>query len=128
MIDLKARRPTALRSSLCPAIPTTRVEKTKGTRMHLIIRRKRFETTLRFCETAGYELSGKSQPTAIPTTIEIRIQCVKLIRRCQVMVFVPESNGCAGGVSRLPSGFGGGCGVRKCDLQKISKRRYRSKN
>ena len=56
-------------------MPTTSVPKTKGTRMHLIIFRKRFETTF-----SSWEPSGKAQPMKTPTTIEIRIQWVRLMR------------------------------------------------
>src|SRR5687768_8505022 len=100
MSDLSASRPTAFKSSLCPAIPTTKVENTRGTRMHLIIRRKRFETTFRFCESCGYWLSGKLQPTSIPTTIEIKIQCVRLIFRNHVIVKRAEGSGFGKELSR----------------------------
>src|SRR5262249_49988597 len=76
MMAFSASRPTAFKSSLCPAMPTTRVANTRGTSRHLIMRRKTFETTFRFCDH-----SGKTSPTATPATIERRIHWVRLIRR-----------------------------------------------
>lgn len=49
---------------------------TSGTKMVLIIRRKTLEMTFRDCDSAG-----KAQPMKTPRAMDIRIQCVRLMRR-----------------------------------------------
>src|SRR6266566_1517393 len=75
MMDLSANRPTRFMSSPCPAIPTTRVPKISGTMMDLIIRRKTVDTGLSVVAN-----SGAYTPISTPTTIEIMIHDVSVMR------------------------------------------------
>ena len=59
-------------------MPTTRVLKSRGTMIDLIIRKKTEETAFSATARLGKSAEGKKCPSAIPTTIEIMIQWVEL--------------------------------------------------
>ena len=59
-------------------MPTTKVLKSRGTIIDLIIRKKTEETAFSATARLGKSLEGKKCPSAIPTTIEIMIQWVEL--------------------------------------------------
>src|SRR6266513_1836173 len=84
MLERNATLPTRFMSSPWPAMPTTSVPNNSGTISDLIIRRKTFDKTLRSVAAqswcAARALSGKSQPSRMPTTIETRIHCVNETR------------------------------------------------
>src|SRR5438093_921380 len=84
MIERSARRPTRFMSAPCPAIPTTSVAKSRGTISDLIIRRNTADSMLRSDAAQPWwvwrALSGNAAPRNIPTTMDTRIHCVRVMR------------------------------------------------
>ena len=67
-------------SSPCPAIPTTNVLNRRGTISDLIMRKNTDDVAFSIIATCGKSAAGKAYPMAMPTTIEMAIHCVPLIR------------------------------------------------
>src|SRR6478735_8518493 len=97
MMLRSARRPTCFRSSPWPAIPTTRLPKTSGTTIDLIIRRNIVASG---CATGVIRVSchrsWSSQPSVMPTIIAMTIQPERPIRRRVPVMVLLRGSGATG--------------------------------